>query len=145
MLRYALPLGSLAALAVFLLPACGGSGPSSASRAVPFDRVTAQRSGSTASYRVAPDGGDAWLIFASMGEQRTGGFAIRIENVTVAGTTVTVTVKRSTPPPDAMVTQMLTYPSDAVRVRRADLPAGELKVVFQAPNGTQLAEQGIKN
>jgi hypothetical protein len=94
---------------------------------------------------VAPDGGDAWQIFVSMGEQRTGGFAIRIESVTIAGTTVTVTVKRSTPAPDAMVTQVLTYPSDAVRVRRADLPAGELKVVFQTPNGTQLADQGIKN
>jgi hypothetical protein len=144
-LRYALHLASLAALAVFFLPACGGSGPQSDGRAVPFDRVTPQRSELTASYRVTPDGGDAWLIYVSMGEQHTGGFAISIESVTVARTTVTVTVKRSTPAADAMVTQVLTYPSDAVRVRRADLPAGELKVVFQTPTGTHLAEQGIKN
>jgi hypothetical protein len=40
---------------------------------------------------------------------------------------------------------VLTYPSDAVRVRRSDLPAGELKVVFVTPEATQLAEQRIQN
>jgi hypothetical protein len=144
-LRYALQLGWLAALAVLYLPACGGPEPSGAARAVPFDRVTAQPSGPTASYRVAPDGGDAWLIYVSMGEQRTGGFSIKIESVTIAGTAVTVTVRRSTPNPGDMTIQVLTYPSDAVRFRRSDLPAGELKVVFVSPEATQLAEQRIQN
>jgi hypothetical protein len=94
---------------------------------------------------VATDGGDAWLIYVSMGEQRTGGFSIKIEGVTIAGTIVTVTVRRSTPNPGDMTIQVLTYPSDAVRVRRSDLPAGDLKVAFVTPDGTQLAEQRIKN
>ncbi len=80
-----------------------------------------------------------------MGEQRTGGYEIRVDKIMVAASVLTVSVKRTAPPPGGVVIQVITYPADAVRVKRSDLPAGDLRVVFQDVGGQKLAETEIKN
>jgi hypothetical protein len=114
-------------------------------RDVPFERANAPAASTVASYRVVADGSAAWMVLVAMGEQRTGGYEIRVEKITLAGSVVTVSVKQSVPPPGGVVIQVITYPADAVRVKRSDLPAGNLRVVFQDAGGQKLAETEIKN
>lgn len=91
------------------------------------------------------DGTAAWTVVVAMGEQRTGGYEIRVEKITVTASVVTVRVKRTVPPPGGVVIQVITYPADAVRLKRSDLPAGDLRVVFEDIGGQKLAETEIKN
>lgn len=128
-----------------ILVACGGAVTPASQRDVPFERVNAPGSITVASYRVVPDGSAAWTVSVAMGEQRTGGYEIRIEKITLAAKLVTVSVRRTVPPPGGVVIQVITYPADAVRVKRSDLPAGDLKVVFQDTEGKRLADTEIKN
>ncbi len=114
-------------------------------REVPFERLApAPSSIRVANYEVTR-GEDGWRIVASMGEQPTGGYAIRIRRITVTGQRMTVTVERLSPPPGSVNIQVITYPSDAVRVKASDLPSGELSVVFQDQHGVRLAERSLKN
>ena len=64
---------------------------------------------------------DRALILAALGEKRTGGYAIRITQVSLRGSRLTVKARLTIPPKDAMVTQALTYPFDAVWIAAARL------------------------
>ncbi len=140
-----LPL-ALAILAAAAVPvACGGSVTPASQRDVPFERIPAAPGGTAPVYQVMPHPSGGWAITVGMGEQRTGGYSIRIEKLRLTGNALTVTVSTATPPPGAVTIQVITYPSDTVRVKREDLPGGDLKVLFVDSRGARLAEQQIKN
>ncbi|WP_169334067.1 protease complex subunit PrcB family protein [Marinobacter nanhaiticus] len=65
-----------------------------------------------------PDAPGRWLIVASMGQQRTGGYGLEFESVDVAGEQLTINVNVRRPAADAMVTQALTTPCMVI-----DLPS----------------------
>lgn len=67
-----------------------------------------------------PDREQAVAVF--LGERRTGGYTVRIENPTAREGRLVVTYQESPPPPGAMVTQALTSPWALVVAPRSDLP-----------------------
>lgn len=54
------------------------------------------------------------LVIVALGEQPTGGYAVKIDAVQLDAGELAVTGKASVPGPDAVVTQALTYPYSAV-------------------------------
>lgn len=65
------------------------------------------------------------VIVATLGRQRTGGYAIEVAGVEVAGGELKIAIRRTSPPPGAMAIQALTAPFHFVAV-----PRSELKPVF---------------
>lgn len=62
------------------------------------------------------------VLAALMGEQRTGGYAIEIVQVRQQKKQIVVTVRRQTPPKDALTTMALTQPYHLLVVERSDRP-----------------------
>lgn len=54
------------------------------------------------------------LVIVSMGQQPTGGYSVKITGVQLVGDELAVTGVSKVPSPDALVTQALTHPYDAV-------------------------------
>jgi len=133
------------AATMLVLAACGGPVTQPSQRDVRFERIPAGAASPVPDYQVTADSSASWAITAAMGEQRTGGYSIRIDRLTLGGTVLTVTVSTTAPAPGAVTIQVITYPSDTVRVKREDLPRGDLSVVFVDSQGARLAEQRIKN
>ena len=118
------------ALAALLVAACGGAGApgplasASPTAAVSERPVAFADAGSTSQSGRRVDGpgieavraGSGLRITAHMGEQRSGGFAIRIERIARAGNELRVVARFSAPGPDAMVTMALTSPAHTVTV-----------------------------
>ena len=61
------------------------------------------------------------VVFAALGRQRTGGYAIEVSNIRPASNRLQISIKRKTPPAGAMVTQALTAPFHIVAVPKSDL------------------------
>ena len=61
------------------------------------------------------------VVVATMGTKRTGGYTIEIEGVEATGKTLKISVKKTSPPPDAMTIQALTAPFHFVAVPKSDL------------------------
>lgn len=57
-----------------------------------------------------PDAGAGTYLAVFWSEKPTGGYSVKIQSVRVAGDLVTVRLSLKEPPPDAMLTQSLTYP-----------------------------------
>lgn len=57
---------------------------------------------------------DIDLVIVALGEQPTGGYSVNIESIQLAGGELAVAGKASSPGPDAVTTQALTYPYSAV-------------------------------
>lgn len=70
------------------------------------------------------------------GQQRTGGYAIRVTRVVRADTTLEVHAAFTSPPPDAIVTMVLTSPAHLVSVARGDAE-GLQRVVLLDQSGSQ--------
>lgn len=62
------------------------------------------------------------VLFAALGERRTGGYAIAIVRAEVVEGTLVVHVRETAPAPGAIRTMALTAPLHAVMVPRNDLP-----------------------
>lgn len=60
-------------------------------------------------------------VVATMGTQRTGGFAIEIVGAETSGDKLRISIRRTTPPAGAMTIQALTAPFHFVSVPRSDL------------------------
>jgi hypothetical protein len=58
------------------------------------------------------------LIVVAAGAKRTGGHRVEIVSLTLKDETLTVNWKLHSPPPDAIVTQAISYPSQMVLVER---------------------------
>lgn len=118
------------ALVALVVAACGGAGaprpPAAASQtaAVSERTIAFADAGATARGDRSFDGaaieavrtGSGLRITAYQGEQRTGGYAIRIERITKAGSELRVVARFTAPAPDAMVTMALTSPAHRVTV-----------------------------
>lgn len=86
------------------------------------------------------------VVSAGMGEKPTAGYDVRITSVARVGSEIVVTVRETTPPFDAIVAQVITYPSHTVAVKRMAGPvvfvvngrrtsAGSLPVASARPSG----------
>jgi len=62
------------------------------------------------------------VITATDGTKPTAGYTIRITSVQRVGDQIVVKVRQTAPPADAIVAQVVSYPSDAVAVRRMEGP-----------------------
>lgn len=78
-----------------------------------------------------PDSGEGIYLISYWGEKTTGGYSLAIESARLEGDLVTVRLKPEEPPPDAMVTQALTYPYAAGVLREASLRGKEFSFVDQ--------------
>jgi hypothetical protein len=73
---------------------------------------------------VPPDSGEGTYLVAYWGEKPTGGYSLAAHSVRLEGGRVTVRFALEEPPPDAIVTQALTYPHAVALVRGVD-PEGK--------------------
>jgi hypothetical protein len=56
------------------------------------------------------------FVVLNMGEKPTGGYQIGVESVVETDKNIIITVKETAPDPNAMVTQVITYPYSIVRI-----------------------------
>lgn len=61
------------------------------------------------------------VVLATMGTKRSGGYTIEIVSVETKDKTLKISVKKSSPPPDAMTIQALTAPFHFVAVPKSNL------------------------
>ena len=76
-----------------------------------------------------PDSGEGIYLISYWGEKPTGSYSLAVESARLEGDRLTVRLKLKEPPPDAMVTQALTYPYAAAVVRDVDLQGKEFSFV----------------
>lgn len=57
-----------------------------------------------------------YKVVICMGERSTGGYDIAITDIQYDGSVITITVRETTPPPNSMVTEAITYPLCAVEL-----------------------------
>ena len=157
-------MASSAALAVLLLVSCGstvGSGgavsPTPAARSVAFTEVGAtgqagHDSGATLVVgssdasraiiaRLVPSvaiPADRVLVAAFQGQQRTGGYGIRVTAIERRGDQLVVTAMFIEPKPDSIVTQALTSPAHVVSIAAADA-TGLREAILVDGSGAQRA------
>ena len=68
-----------------------------------------------------PDSGGGTYLAAYWGEKPTGGYSLAVRSARLERERVSVQLSLKEPPPDAMVTQALTYPYAVALVRGLDL------------------------
>ena len=61
------------------------------------------------------------VVVATMGSKRTGGYTIEIVDVEARDKSLRISIKKTSPPPDAMTIQALTAPFHFVAVPKSDL------------------------
>jgi hypothetical protein len=83
-----------------------------------------------------PDSGEGAYLAAYWGEKLTGGYSLAVNSARLEGGRVTVRLALKEPPPDAVVTQALTYPYAVAVLRDLD-PRGK-KFSFVDMNGREL-------
>jgi hypothetical protein len=83
-----------------------------------------------------PDSGVGTYLAAYWGEKPTGGYSLAVESARLEGDRVTVRLALKEPPPDAIVTQALTYPYAVAVVR--DLASEGKRFSFVDRNGREL-------
>ena len=88
-----------------------------------------------------PLGGEL-LIAIFMGERSTGGYAVRVDGASVAGSEVRVRGSFLGPPPGGIVTQVITSPFAIASIDRSQLPTGQTTFVF-VDGGTILARAEV--
>ncbi len=71
-----------------------------------------------------PDSGEGTYLVAYWGEKTTGGYSLAVRSARLEGNRVTVRLALQEPPPDAILTQVLTYPYAVAVVRGLD-PEGK--------------------
>jgi PrcB C-terminal len=84
-----------------------------------------------------PDSGNGTYLAAYWGEKPTGGYSLAVKSARVEGDRVTVRLALKEPPPDAIVTQALTYPYAVAVARDLDPQAKDFSFVDQ--DGKELA------
>ncbi len=82
-----------------------------------------------------PDSGRGTYLISYWGEKPTGGYSLTVESARLRGNRITVRLALEEPPPDAILTQALTYPYVVAVVRDVD-PQKDFSFVDQ--NGREL-------
>jgi protease stability complex PrcB-like protein len=67
-----------------------------------------------------PDSGRGTYLISYWGEKPTGGYSLTVESARLRGNRITVRLALEEPPPDAILTQALTYPYVVAVVRDVD-------------------------
>ena len=83
-----------------------------------------------------PDAGEGTYLAAFWGEKPTGGYTMEILSALMEGNQIIVRIALKDPPPDAMVSQALTYPY-AAAVIRGGVPADK-ELTFVTQGGREL-------
>jgi len=78
-----------------------------------------------------PDSGNETYLAAYWGEKPTGGYSLAVKSARIEGERVTVRLALKEPPPDAIVTQALTYPYAVAVVQDLDLQGKDFSFVDQ--------------
>jgi len=78
-----------------------------------------------------PDSGSGTYLAAYWGEKPTGGYSLAVKSARIEGERVTVRLALKEPPPDAIVTQALTYPYAVAVVQDLDLQGKDFSFVDQ--------------
>ncbi|MFO7820264.1 MAG: protease complex subunit PrcB family protein [Halanaerobacter sp.] len=86
------------------------------------------------------DGGLA--VYVTLGECPTGGYNIQIGEIRKADETLVVTIKAISPAPDEMVTQVITYPYDLVRLSASEVEDIK-RVLFYKESGEEIKKEKI--
>jgi hypothetical protein len=71
-----------------------------------------------------PDSGGGTYLISYWGQKPTGGYSLTVESARLRGNRVTVRLALREPPPDAILTQSLTYPYVVAVVRDVDPQRG---------------------
>lgn len=83
-------------------------------------------------------------VVVDMGEQRTGGYAVSVRGVTVAGSDrVELALDVQRPGPGMFVTQAFTHPHAVARVPRAGLSKGPVTLVAYDQGRTEVARRVV--
>ena len=85
---------------------------------------------------VPPDSGDGTYLAVYWGMKPTGVYSLAVESARLEGDRVTVRLALQEPPPDAILTQALTYPYAVALVRDVDPRGKDFSFVDQ--NGQEL-------
>jgi hypothetical protein len=83
-----------------------------------------------------PDSGEGTYLATYWGQKPTGGYSLAVRSARLEGDVVTVRLALEEPPPDAMVTQALTYPYAVAVVR--DLDPDDKRFAFVDGDGREL-------
>lgn len=83
-----------------------------------------------------PDSGEGVYVAAFWGRKTTGGYAVSVESARVSDERITVQLALREPPPDAFVTQAITYPY-AVAVVRGEALEGK-QLLVEGEDGREL-------
>ena|SRR5215207_2127569 len=83
-----------------------------------------------------PDSGEGIYLIFYWGEKPTGGYSLAVESARLEEDLLTIQLTLEEPPPDAMVTQALTYPYAAGVVRDVSLEGKEFS--FEDQDGRRL-------
>ena len=86
------------------------------------------------------DGGLA--VYVALGECPTGGYNIQVREIRKADQTLVVTIKAISPAPDQMVTQVITYPYDLVRLSASEVEDVK-RVLFYKETGEEIKKEKI--
>ena len=81
-------------------------------------------------------------VYVSLGECPTGGYNIQIREIRKADQTLVVTVKAISPTPDQMVTQVITYPYDLVRLSASEVQNVK-QVLFYKAAGEKIKKEKL--
>src|ERR687893_1241639 len=92
-----------------------------------------------------PDAGRGTYLAAYWGEKPTGGYSLAVESARLEGDRVTVRLALQEPPPDAILTQALTYPYAMAVIRDLDLLEKDFSFVDQEGQelGWQVRRAGL--
>lgn len=106
---------------------------------VPFEVLKRRppRPSSVARYEVLREGDDT-VVAIHAGRKPTGGYSVEVRRVVKDGPRCVVHYAVIAPPPDAMVPQVITYPSVMVRFRAA---CSDVAVSPPLPRGDQAEER----
>jgi hypothetical protein len=92
---------------------------------------------------VPSDAGRGAYLAAYWGEKPTGGYSLGVRSARVEVDRVTVRLALEEPPPDAIVTQALTYPYAVAVVRGLDPTANDFLVVDQGGRRLDWPVRGV--
>lgn len=85
------------------------------------------------------------VVIIDMGEQRTGGYAVRVLGVNlIDANQVELTLEVTRPGPGSFVTQVLTHPYTVARIPRVGLRPGPITITAMDPAGAVIAEQVVQ-
>ena len=85
---------------------------------------------------------DELAVYVTLGQRPTGGYNIQIREIRKNNQTLIVTIKAVSPAADQMVTQVITYPYDLVRLSSSEVENIQ-QVLFYSVTGQKIKEEEI--